>query len=52
MVFRVVVLDNSGRKAIYTPPLRQKSSSKAIGSIDTLLAINSISLMFAEEDID
>lgn len=48
MAFHVMVLESLGRKAIYAYALRWKTSSKAIGSIDGLLAIGLAGLIFAD----
>ncbi len=52
MASRIVVSDSLGRKAIHASALRRKSSSKAMGSTGTLVAIDSAGLMFADGGID
>lgn len=52
MASHVVVSDSSGGKAIHISALRRKSSSKAMGSIGTLLVIGLADLIFADRSVD
>lgn len=52
MAFCVVISDNLGRKTIYASTLKEKSSSKVIWLTDTVLAIDSADLIFANGGVD
>lgn len=52
MASYIVVLDSLGGKAIHVSTLRQKSSSKVIRSIGTLLLISTARLIFLDGGID